>query len=280
MLRDRLDLEEEAVISEPVQQILNLLGDHPFYVRALVQDVYAAMGRASAKAASLDEAFKEAFEASLFNPNGRLSLFMEQRYRVVTGDSSVLESVLRGFTSPARITDVAERLHVKTGAVSSAVSSLLTEDILEKRSDGLYQITDPAFALWLQGQTDFQKATPPLLVGTEAEQTVARRLAAEGFRSVYQSRASRGSFDLLAIHDTRVLGIQVEKSQFPFYLPPVERTRLIEDARRLGLRPVLALVLGKEIRFYDLEQVSSGQSGGAIREETEFKASALALLPL
>jgi Holliday junction resolvase/AAA+ ATPase superfamily predicted ATPase len=278
MLQELVGLEQQAAMSGTVERILDLLGDHPFYVRAVVQDVYAAMGRASGKATSLDEAFKEAFEAALFSPNGRLGLFMEQRYRVVTGESSMLESVLRGFASPARITDVAERLHVRTGAVSTAVSALLTEDILEKRPDGLYQFTDPTFALWLQGQTDFQKATPPLLVGTDAEQAVARRLAADGFRSVYQSRASRVSFDLLAIHDTRVLGFQVKKTGLPFSLSEQERTRLIEDARRLGFRAVLALVLEGEIRFYDLGRVAAETGSFSVREETEFTESALALL--
>jgi Holliday junction resolvase len=130
----------------------------------------------------------------------------------------------------------------------------------------------------LRHQTDFQQATPPLLIGTDAEQAVARRLAADGFRSVYQSRASRGSFDLLAIHDTRVLGIQVKRTRLPHRLSARGRQRLVEDARRLGFRPILALVLGKETRFYGLDRIAAGRGGFSVREETPFTESALALL--
>jgi Holliday junction resolvase len=177
---------------------------------------------------------------------------MEQRYRIVVGNSSTLESVLRGFVEPTRVTDVAEALHIRTGAVTTAVKTLVEEDVLLKREDGTYGFVDPTFALWLKSRVDFRRAMPPLLVGTDAEKALARGLAADGFRGVYQSRASRGAFDLLALHDTRVFGIQVKTARPPFSLKAAEKRRLIEDARRLGFVPVLALVDGESARFYDL----------------------------
>ena len=88
-------------------------------------------------------------------------------------ESSTLEAVLRSFTSPARITDVAESLRIRTGAVSAAVKTLLAKDMVEKLADGRYVLVDPTFALWLRHQVDFRQAMPPLLVGTDAEQAVA-----------------------------------------------------------------------------------------------------------
>src|SRR5262245_32628909 len=74
-----------------------------------------------------------------------------------------------------------------------ATRSICGEDVLEKRADGRYGFVDPAFAIWLKYRVDFRLAMPPLLVGTQSEQVVARRLAADGFRGVYHSRASRGA---------------------------------------------------------------------------------------
>lgn len=251
-------LGSESPAEEPtVRRILDLLGDHPFYVRVVAQE---AVGGRSASRSGPDETarrLKEALQASLFEQNGRLSLFMEQRYRLLVGESSLLEAVLRGFVRPARPTDVAEKLHVRTGAVGSALKTLMQGDALRKRSDGLYEFTDPTFALWLEHQVDFRQAMPPLLVGNDAEQTVGRKLAAGGFRGVYQSRASRGAFDLLAIHDTRVFGLQVKKRRLPCTVGKTELNRLREDARRLGFHPVLAVVSGEYVRFYDLQRAPS-----------------------
>jgi AAA+ ATPase superfamily predicted ATPase len=258
-------------------RILDLVGDNPFYVRVLAREAAAALSGSGVTRPKLEHALKEALESTLLEENGRLSLFMEQRYQAVTGDSSTLESVLRGFIDPARISDVSEKLHVRTGAVSSAVKTLLGEDILEKRADGRYGFIDPAFALWLKHRVDFRLAMPPLLVGTDSEQVVARRLAADGFRGVYQSRASRGAFDLLAIHDTRVIGLQVKTGTPPIAFRAQEKARLLEDARRLGFVPVLALVDEHAVRFYDLRK-SSGKGGLRIRGDTPAAETLLAFL--
>jgi AAA+ ATPase superfamily predicted ATPase len=268
MLREAAHVGSGVAESAAVGRVLDLLGDHPFYVRVLLREAAAALSRERTSLRMLERALKESLEATLLDENGRLSLFMEQRYRAVTGDSSTLESVLRGFVDPARISDVAERLHVRTGAVSSAVKKLLADDILVKVAAGRYRLADPTLALWLKHRIDFRLAMPPLLVGTDSEQLVARRLAADGFRGVYQSRASRGAFDLLAIHDTRVFGLQVKTGKLPFDLRRQERARLLADARRLGFVPVLALVEEENVRFYDLRRVRARGGRGGVRVAT------------
>lgn len=277
MVREALALDRRAAEGPTVSQILDILGDHPFYVRAVLQEATAALTRAGGGLSGIEGAMREALEAALFDASGRLHLFMEQCYRNVVGDSSTLESVLRGFVEPARITDVATSLHMRSGAVSTAVRTLLAEDVLVRLDDGRYGFADRTLALWLKHQVDFRQAMPPLLIGTESERVVAQRLAADGFRGVYQSRASRGSFDLLAIHDARVLGLQVKTASLPCQMRAKEMTRLREEARRLGFRPVLALVVAGEVRFYDLHRARR-KGGLRIRNETPFESTLLALL--
>lgn len=58
------------------------------------------------------------------------------------------------------------------------------------------------------------------VVGNEAEIAVARDLSELGFDLVYQSRTSRGAFDLLAIRGSEQVGIQVKRSARPLRLTP------------------------------------------------------------
>ena len=161
--------------------------------------------------------------------------------------------------------------------MSTAVKTLLMEDVLVKRADGRYAFADPTFAVWLKHQVDFRQAMPPLLVSTESEQIVARRLAADGFRGVYQSRASRGAFDLLAVHDTRVFGLQVKTARLPYTLRSQEKARLVSDARRLGFHPVLALVVSGQVRFYSLRGRRT-RNALTIREKAPWEETLLAFL--
>lgn len=72
------------------------------------------------------------------------------------------------------------------------------------------------------------------ILGDEGEREVAARLAAMGFDLVYQSRASRGAFDLLATRGAAQLGVQVKRSPLPLRFTRARWIRMEAEAARLG----------------------------------------------
>jgi hypothetical protein len=80
------------------------------------------------------------------------------------------------------------------------------------------------------------------LVGDEAEIAVARELSRMGFDLVYQSRASRGAFGLLATRGSTQLGVQVERSPLPLRFPRPEWARMEAEGTRFNWRWVVAAV--------------------------------------
>ena len=113
---------------------------------------------------------------------------------------------------------------------------------MQRREDGLYELTDPVFGLWLSWRQPGGSIVPMTLVGDDAERQVAEHLARLGFDLVYQSRASRGSFDLLALRAGAHLGIQVKRSALPLRFPAAAWDRMAADAERFGWRWVVAAV--------------------------------------
>ena len=80
------------------------------------------------------------------------------------------------------------------------------------------------------------------VVGDDAERAVASTLAMAGFDLVYQSRASRGAFDLLAHRGPSQVGIQVKRRALPLTFTLPEWRRMEAEAERLGWRWVVAAV--------------------------------------
>jgi Holliday junction resolvase-like predicted endonuclease len=72
------------------------------------------------------------------------------------------------------------------------------------------------------------------VVGDDGERDVARALADLGFELVYQSKASRGAFDLLAIRAGVMVGVQVKRSPLPLHFTAAAWKRMEAEARRLG----------------------------------------------
>lgn len=65
----------------------------------------------------------------------------------------------------------------------------------------------------------------------------AEHLAALGFDLVYQSRPSRGAFDLMAVRGGRQLGIQVKRAaRLPLRFSPAAWARMEADADRFHWR--------------------------------------------
>jgi Holliday junction resolvase len=155
-------------------------------------------------------------------------------------DSSIAQA-------PDTLSALARRLSIGTGTLKSWVDRVA--DFVCVR-EGIYQINDPCLALWLKSKSEMKPILPPLVLGDEAEQTVARKMAAAGFELIYQSKASRGGFDLLAILQTREVGVQVKKTTFPFYLRREELQLMQFWGEKLGWTPLLALIVENNLHFY------------------------------
>ena len=95
---------------------------------------------------------------------------------------------------------------------------------------------------------------------------------------VYQSRASRGAFDLLAILQAREVGVQVKKASLPFYLDREELQRMRHWAKQLEWIPLLALVVDDAVYFYDARQLRVRGESVRIDERTRRVENVLALV--
>jgi hypothetical protein len=80
------------------------------------------------------------------------------------------------------------------------------------------------------------------VIGDEAEQSVATSLARMGFDLVYQSKGSRGAFDLLATRGPLQLGVQVKRSALPLRFKSSDWARLVAEGQRLKWRWIVASV--------------------------------------
>jgi AAA+ ATPase superfamily predicted ATPase/Holliday junction resolvase len=229
------------------------LGGHPFYLQ-LVGEALTA-GEPPYDDASL----KAALQTVLFSETGRLALYLQLAFDRVVGRSTYLAATLEALSGgPARVTDVAARIHAGTGDTSRYLERL--GDLVRKRDDGTYAIDDPVLALWLRWRRPGGTVVPMTIVGDDAEREVAIRLANLGFELVYQSRASRGAFDLLAIRAAVQLAIQVKRSPLPIAFKLAEWQRMSADATRLGWRWTIAAVdPGGAIRFLDPAKARRGK---------------------
>lgn len=125
------------------------------------------------------------------------------------------------------------------GSRSEAQDVIIKEDLR-------YRLCDPCYALWLKAaRGPVSAVATPLLFGEESEKEVARELARQGVSLVYQSRASRGAFDLLAVYQTHQIGLQVKRiKKYPAYIAErraqpgmARRDRLRSGRRRFDPRP-------------------------------------------
>jgi Holliday junction resolvase len=85
------------------------------------------------------------------------------------------------------------------------------------------------------------------VIGDEGERVVAQTLAELGFELVYQSKASRGAFDLLALRAGVMVGIQVKRSPLPLHFTDAAWKRMEAEATRLGWLPVIASVTAEGV---------------------------------
>ena len=211
------------------------LGGHPFYLQLFGEAV-------TAREPPYDEAaLKDALQDVLFSRTGRLALYLQLSFERVVGRSTYLSAVLDALCDePLRMTDIAARIHATTADTSRYLERV--GDAVRKREDGRYELDDPVLGLWLRWRRPGGTVVPMAVVGDAAEREVATLLAHMGFDLVYQSRASRGTFDLLATRGASQLGIQVKRSALPLSFSRAAWQRMSADARRLGWRWMIASV--------------------------------------
>ena len=234
------------------ERAVTVLGGHPFYLQLLGEALTAREPPYD------DAALKEALQDVLFSRAGRLALYLQLGFDRAVGRSTYLAAVLDALSAgPLRMTDIAARIQVSTGDTARYLERL--GDVVRKREGGLYELDDPVFGLWLRWRRPGGTVVPMTVIGDAAEREVATALAQLGFDLVYQARASRGAFDLLATRGPAQLGIQVKRSPLPLAFRRTDWQRMAADAKRLGWRWVIASVdTAGTIHFLDPAKARRG----------------------
>ncbi len=242
---------DRAIKPALAARAVEILGGHPFYLQLFGETLIALPG-------ALDEvALKQAMSDVLFSPTGRLSLYFAAEYQRLVGRASSLAAILTALApGPLRLGELATAVRAASGAVASYVGRLA--DAVTRDGDR-YRIADPVFARWLAWRGPGGAAVPMTTIGDLAERRVADELARLGFDLVYQSRASRGAFDLLATRGADLLGVQVKRTELPASLAAAAWHRMQAEAARLGWRFVVAVVTpDDQVHFLDPARIARG----------------------
>ena len=236
------------------RRVVAAIGGHPFYLQLVGETLTAGDP-------PYDEAdVKDALQRVLFSRMGRLALYLQLVYERAVGRSAYLAGALDALAGgPARVTDVSKRLGASSGDTARYLERL--GDLVRRTDDGRYQLDDPVLGLWLRWRRPGGSAVPMGLIGDAAEKEVATHLARLGFELVYQARASRGAFDLLALRGTTTLALQVKRSALPLRFERAAWQRMAADADRFGWRWVVAAVDPDDgaVRFLDPGAVRRGK---------------------
>jgi hypothetical protein len=268
MLMDFSKRSGRAIPKEVCDVIVRTVGSNPYYLQVLGEEMVIGAGTEPVGPA----AWKRTCQRVLFETSGRLYQYFEQMHVKTAGDSSMLEKILLALAEgPKRGCEIAGYAGVTQNRISSKLPILEKADAIEKE-DMTYRICDPCYALWLRAVRAPQpNVMSPLILGDESERRVAREMARQGVGLVYQSRASRGAFDLLAVYQPHQIAVQVRRvKRFPAYLSQRELGRMEHDAAEMGWAAVLAFDCDGEVVFHALS------AGNATRRGRRFeKAGAL-----
>ena len=234
-----------AVPAAVAKQAVEVLGGHPFYLQLFGEVLTAQEPPYDVGLA------RQVFSELLFTRTGRLSLYFAREFDRLVGSASTLAATLESLAEgPLRTMEIAR----KTGGSSGAVVRYLERlgDAVMRDDQQRWSLVDPVFALWLRWRMPGGAVVPMSVVGDDAELEIARTLAALGFELVYQSRASRGAFDLLGVRAGLQVGIQVKRSPLPLRFSKAAWARLQSDAKRLGWRCLIAAVTPEaKVFFFD-----------------------------
>jgi len=234
-----------AIPAAVATQAVEILGGHPFYLQ-LFGEVLTA-GEPPYDVGLVRQVYSEL----LFTRTGRLALYFAREFDRLVGSAATLAATLEALADgPLRTMDVARR----TGASSGAAARYLEQlgDAVIRGEDQRWSLVDPVFRMWLRWRQPGGAVVPMSVIGDEAELEIARRLSGLGFELVYQSRASRGAFDLLGVRAGVQVGIQVKRSALPVRFSKSAWARLSSDARRLDWRWLVAVVTpASQVYFFD-----------------------------
>ena len=226
---------EWPVSTELAERAVEIVGGQPFYLQLLGEALIRQPQR------DTDAALKRALQELLFSATGRLALYFENQFQRLVGRSAYLARTLELLAGgPRRLADVARELHTASGSAVRYLERL--KDAVDRTPDGGYQLADPVFGLWLAWRQPGGTVLPMRVIGDEAELAVAQHLAQLGFDLIYQSRASKGAFDLLATRGPTQLGIQVKRSAMPLRFGPAAWKRMHAEAERFGWHWIVAAV--------------------------------------
>ncbi|HEY0482117.1 MAG TPA: ATP-binding protein [Kofleriaceae bacterium] len=243
-----------AIPAPVASQAVEVLGGHPFYLQ-LFGEVLTA-GEPPYDPGLVRQVYSEL----LFTRTGRLSLYFAREFDRLVGSAATLAATLEALADgPMRTMEVARR----TGASSGAVVRYLERlgDAVVRGDDQRWSLVDPVFGMWLRWRQPGGAVVPMTVIGDDAELEIARRLSALGFELVYQSRASRGAFDLLGVRAGLQVGLQVKRSALPVRFSKSAWARLHSDARRLGWRWLVAVVTpASQVVFFDPARARAGAS--------------------
>lgn len=229
------EAEDRPISAELARRAYEVLGGSPFYLQ-LFGEVLTGL-----EPPYDENALKDTLQTLLFSRSGRLALYFTAEHQRIVGRSAGLAAVLEALSGgPLRSSEVGARIRSSSGTTVRSLERL--GDVVSKLADGRYAIDDPAYAAWIRWRSPGGASVPMKLIGDEAELRVAEHLAGMGFELVYQSRASRGAFDLLAIRGSRQLGLQVKRSPLPLRFAKTTWARMVGDAKRWGWAFCIAAV--------------------------------------
>lgn len=250
--------DAQPISTELAERVFLAVGGHPFYLQVI--------GNALAQRKRGDDAraFRQVLQEELFSRTGALSLYFEREFQRLVGRATTLSATLDQLTKgPRRMADVARGIGSATGPTLNYLARL--GDAAVKRDDGLWELSDPVFGLWLQWRRPGGSVVPMSVVGDEAELSVAKELSMMGFNTVYQSRGSRGAFDLLAMRGGENLALQVKRKPLPLRFKAAEWSRMQADGKALGWPWVVASVAPADgaVVFLDPKKAKRGTLGEA-----------------
>ncbi len=266
---------ERALIDEMVSRF----NGHPFYLQVLGEELCRAANDPAITGIT-PALYKTVAQETLLGQGGRLYLYFQGMYeRLVRSASSLTQVIIAVAHGHHTVSQVARGLRRSSNVASSWLGRLVDADVLVKEGTH-YRFADPVFALWVQGtRPPYEAIGGPYLIGDETERRVAYALGREGFRLVFQSRASRGAFDLLALLNTTQAGIQVKQTTtWPLYVSVSEVERMRDWAGRLGWLPVLCVVRRETIRYYRPNDLTRTDSSYRVDDATPGYDTLLSLL--